>query len=803
MDSPRGAVFDGKTLYVMHPPNLTAYTDTNGDGIADESHDIVQGLGFDLDFRGADHTTNQIVMGIDGWIYVAVGDYGYRKAVGTDGTQISHRGGSVVRVRPDGTHLEIYATGTRNIYDVAIDPFMHLFARDNTNDGDGWNTRLHYLPPGAFMGYPTRYQNFDDEHFPSLFDYGAGAGVGSVYVQDPALPAGYNNTLYTGDWTVNKIFRHPLTAKGSSYGVDQQEFLTVVRPSDIIVDGASNFYVASLSGGQFTYASDTVGYVFRVSAGGGQRVTKDGAGAAAAAGQATDAQLLAMLGAPNAITRLHAAQELVRRGAKDATVRGVQALMNDAKQTPEVRAAALFTLKQLDGVGANAALVRAAADANPLIREAALRALADRPEEAANVDRSLFTKALADADMHVRVQALNGLVRLGATNAVDAIAQLAGSDDQGMAYLAQHALVVLDGRDAALRVVDTGSPAARKGALRALAMMHDDATVTALLARVSKASDPAARGALLHTLGRLYNQEGYWAGDWWTTRPAHLGPYFDPAAWQGSARIRPVLTAALVSASGATFDSLAADLARNQVMPRGGPAFLAALPANDPQRPAMIEALVGRTQLDATTLALAQQLDAKSPALHAAVARLLAGVSALGASAIPLVRTAVLDPKLDPATRAELLGAVSQIPGPAGLDAAAEIFSRLNPVPGMSAAATPAAAASASPTPAGANAIEGAWRRYVGDRRRMAELDRFIQLAKTGTPAQRTLAYAVLVQSVRTPRTPPPVRERVAPVIEAAWTDPASTPSLVQAITIMKVESQYADKLQAVAKPQK
>jgi hypothetical protein len=371
-----------------------------------------------------------------------------------------------------------------------------------------------------------------------------------------------------------------------------------------------------------------------------------------------------------------------------------------------------------------------------------------------------------------------------------------------MAYLAQHALVVLDGRDAALRVVDTGSPAARKGALRALAMMHDDATVTALLARVSKASDPAARGALLHTLGRLYNQEGYWAGDWWTTRPAHLGPYFDPAAWQGSARIRPVLTAALVSASGATFDSLAADLARNQVMPRGGPAFLAALPANDPQRPAMIEALVGRTQLDATTLALAQQLDAKSPALHAAVARLLAGESALGASAIPLVRTAVLDPKLDPATRAELLGAVSQIPGPAGLDAAAEIFSRLNPVPGMSAAATPAAAASASPTPAGANAIEGAWRRYVGDRRRMAELDRFIQLAKTGTPAQRTLAYAVLVQSVRSPRTPAPIRSKVAPVLAAAWNDPAAAQSLRQAISIMHVESQYADHLQTVRKDQ-
>ena len=46
------------------------------------------------------------------------------------------------------------------------------------------------------------------------------------------------------------------------------------------------------------------------------------------------------------------------------------------------------------------------------------------------------------------------------------------------------------------------------------------------------------------------------------------------------------------------------------------------------------------------------------------------------------------------------------------------------------------------------------------------------------------------------------MREKVTPVLEAAWSDPASTPSLVQAITLMHVESQYADKLQAVGQQQ-
>ena len=81
-------------------------------------------------------------MGIDGWIYVAIGDFGFVDAEGTDGTKLTMYGGGVIRVRPDGTELETYADGLRNIYDVAIDPFMNLYTRGNTNDGGGWNMRV-------------------------------------------------------------------------------------------------------------------------------------------------------------------------------------------------------------------------------------------------------------------------------------------------------------------------------------------------------------------------------------------------------------------------------------------------------------------------------------------------------------------------------------------------------------------------------------------------------------------------------------------------------------------------------------
>src|SRR3982750_3311659 len=54
VDSPRGIAVDGNTVYVMHPPNLTAYRDTNDDGIADSSFDLVRNIGFSLDVRSSD-----------------------------------------------------------------------------------------------------------------------------------------------------------------------------------------------------------------------------------------------------------------------------------------------------------------------------------------------------------------------------------------------------------------------------------------------------------------------------------------------------------------------------------------------------------------------------------------------------------------------------------------------------------------------------------------------------------------------------------------------------------------------------
>jgi hypothetical protein len=460
----------------------------------------------------------------------------------------------------------------------------------------------------------------------------------------------------------------------------------------------------------------------------------------------------------------------------------------------------MFTLKLLAGARANAAIQRIATE--PAMRELALHVLTDDKSQLTGVPSALYVTALNDADPAVRAAAINGLVRLNARDRAESLVPLLTSPDSALAHRAAQALVSLGARDVALRALTApgSSPELRTHARFVLQQMHDAETVSALLGALGSSSDPMAKKEIISTLARLYNTEGPWKGDWWGTYPTNVGPYFTPVTWEESARIKPALRAALLAQTGGDFDALVDLYAKNRVVPMGAKALFAAV-ASSPaasQREALIDALVGTSQLSAEAAPLVARIDATSPALHAAVAELLAGEPSFEAPTLALARTAVLDTTLAAATRARLLTALAAMTGDAGRDATTEIFARLAPRPGASGAAPAAAPPGAPGATAAGDPIEAAWRSWVGQRQRAGQLDYFVELARSAKePAQRTLAYAVLLQTARNQRAPAAIREKVVPVIDAAWSDASAAPSLVDAIRIMRVESQYAQQLEA------
>src|SRR5262249_4518612 len=175
------------------------------------------------------------------------------------------RGGGILRVRPDGTELEVFATGLRNPFDIGIDPYLNLFTRDNTNDGAGWDIRVSHLIQTAHYGYTQLYANFPDEIMPALGSFGNGGGTGSLFLENPSWPEKYRDVLFTGDGGRSEVYRHELKRSGATFDLKQEVFLKIPRPTGMDIDAGGRLYVASWRGGEAsTYVGPNVGFIARV-----------------------------------------------------------------------------------------------------------------------------------------------------------------------------------------------------------------------------------------------------------------------------------------------------------------------------------------------------------------------------------------------------------------------------------------------------------------------------------------------------------------------------------------------------------
>jgi putative heme-binding domain-containing protein len=587
VDSPRGLVWDKDRLYLVHPPHLSVYIDKDGDGVADEEKVLVKNLAFTFKDRPADHTTNGLSIGVDGWLYIACGDFGFMEAEGTDGRKLQLRGGGVIRVRPDGTGLELYSYGTRNILEAAISPLLDGFTRDNTNDGDGWDIRFHHISGLEDHGYPKRFKFFPDEHVKPVGGYGGGSGCGAVWIDEPGFPAEWNNLPYTNDWGPGPLFRHSVLPKGASFEELEKPVALVKVPksTDADVDGMSRVYVNSWRNGGFSFSTPDIGFIARVSPKG---YTPEPLPDFAKAGES---ELLQVLKGNSHRRRLEAQRELLRRGLQPGTVSALETLTTDKTAPLATRVATLFALKQGRGEASHPFLLKQCED--PSIAAWAVRALADRWDQLAGVPAEPIVRlGIRSEDARTRREAAAALARLGRNNEASALLPLMADADPRVAHTAVQALIQLKATAAALKIVDQESAPSvgesresllRAGAIRVLQSVHEETVVDALVSRLEKEGDPSRRLDLCRALCRLYYVEGEWKGDSWGTRPDTRGPYYQPETWAQSERIAQVLQAALQKAGAEEAARLSSEFGRHRIKPGDAIGKLVQLAASNPE----------------------------------------------------------------------------------------------------------------------------------------------------------------------------------------------------------------------------
>ena len=642
IDSPRGILWDHDRLYVLHPPHIDVFFDRDADGVADASERLISDIAFGFDKRPADHTTNGLEMGIDGWIYVAVGDFGFMKATGRDGRNLQLRGGGVVRFRPDGTGLEAFSEGTRNIYGISVSPTLDLFARDNTNDGGGWNVRFHHLSGLEDHGYPRLFRNFSAEVVAPLADYGGGSGCGACYVDEPDIPEAWNKQVYTCDWGREGSFRHPVHRRGAGFVENgpPARFIKMPRPTDIDVGGDGAIYQAAWHGpATFGWSGPAHGFLVRAKAiGSNPRPAPDFA-------RLSDQALVDLIGRSQShVTRLAAQRMLLRRPFSPAIQQAVLGIVTDRNANEGNRVAALYTLTQqglhfqvaqrvLDMVVSNVAaddpiyplLIRSCGDLGITRQPVSKRG----PVPAAVLQRWL--KAPAPRAI---LEAIITATRQGGLDVAAGIAAHLGSADPLISHTAYRSLAKLRAATAALAVLDSGTRLARENAARALARMHQAEVVDALLDRLETNTAADQRSLIIETLARLAQQEAKWQGDSWSTRPDTRGPYYQPVGWEETPRILHALNVLLESpqTSPAEAATIAAAFGKNRLRNDSGLVRLIELAEADASlRPALMmqlaQQLTDGGQLPARAVpivtATARSSDTTAEALVASIRLLL------------------------------------------------------------------------------------------------------------------------------------------------------------------------------------
>ena len=466
-----GVVARGDDVWFACIPDIWHFRGASG-GKAAAREKLLTGFGVHIAYGG--HDMHGTKFGPDGKLYWSIADCGAQVITNEGSIIYNPDSGAVFRCNPDGSDMELVATGLRNPQSLAFNDVGDLFTGDNNADGGdkarwthivegadyGWRIGWQFLPKlGAWNSEGMWHLDVDKTNLALLPAVGLiGHGpAGIAHYPGTGLPEAYRDHFFCADFP-GGVRSFAIQRKGASYTVD--------NPNDVLQDNSPKVMTGKLLWGLYpsdvafapgggVYVLDWVygwektgkGRIFRVhdpvtDASAPVQETKKILGEGM---EKRPAQELAkLLGHVDQRVRLAAEQALVARAGGAAALKSVAA---DPKSPRFARLHAVWGLGQLaKDPGATDAMAALLGDADSEIRAQSIKVIGDRRELSGNKAAEIVSRvrtALRDPDPRVRFFAAQALGKLKVKEAVPALLDLVKSNGDSDAFIRHAAAVSL------------------------------------------------------------------------------------------------------------------------------------------------------------------------------------------------------------------------------------------------------------------------------------------------------------------------------------------------------------------------
>lgn len=478
-------------VWFTNIPDLWLLEDTKGTGRADVKKSLHTGYGVHVAFLG--HDMHGLRFGPDGKLYFSIGDRGLH--VETGGKTISAPDtGSVLRCNPDGSELELFATGLRNPQELAFDEFGNLFTGDNNADG-GDQARWVHLVEGGDSGWRIGYQylkglgvwneeklwhtqptNTASYLLPPLAHIGSGPSGLTYHPGTSLLPQKYLQHFFLCDFRGGSggsgIHAFQVKPKGATFEVvNRQQFAWSVLATDCDFGPDGNFFLSDWHEG---WGMPNKGRIYKlfdptrlgdVEVAGVKKLLAEGFQ------QRTIAALADLLKHNDQRVRQEAQFALAEKG-DDASAAALAAVAKSGQGLARLHA--LWGLGQIARAkretkpNAVEAVLAVAGDSDPEVRAQALRVLGDVRASKAT---PAVVKGLGAKEPRVRFYAAQSAGKVGDKDAVPALFEMLRANKDEDPYLRHAGTMALAGiaqREVFEKGASDASPAVRLATLLAM-----------------------------------------------------------------------------------------------------------------------------------------------------------------------------------------------------------------------------------------------------------------------------------------------------------------------------------------------